>query len=63
MNIQSVALLAARDLDESAMVIKYVGELIRDEVANRREGIYDVVVSSRNWWLSNAVIRDLLVRA
>ncbi len=31
---------AARDLEKNTMIIEYIGELIRNEVANRREKVY-----------------------
>ncbi|KAJ8303648.1 hypothetical protein KUTeg_018800, partial [Tegillarca granosa] len=39
--IQGLGLFAARDLEKHTMVIEYIGDLIRNEVANRREEIYD----------------------
>ena len=43
--LQGLGLFAARDLDQHTMVIEYIGELIRNEVANRREKIYEETVS------------------
>ena len=43
--VQGLGLFAARDLDQHTMVIEYIGELIRNEVANRREKIYEETVS------------------
>ena len=42
--IEGLGLFAARDLEKNTMVIEYVGELIRNEVANSRERCYEVEV-------------------
>lgn len=42
--IEGLGLFAARDLDKNTMIIEYVGELIRNEVANHRERMYDIMV-------------------
>ncbi|KAK6183545.1 hypothetical protein SNE40_011007 [Patella caerulea] len=39
--IQGLGLYAARDLEKHTMVIEYIGDLIRNEVANRREKTYE----------------------
>ncbi|KAK4472114.1 hypothetical protein MN116_005482 [Schistosoma mekongi] len=39
--IQGLGLFAARDLEQQTMVIEYVGELIRLEIANKREKHYE----------------------
>uniref|UniRef100_A0A4W5RUX5 [histone H3]-lysine(4) N-methyltransferase n=1 Tax=Hucho hucho TaxID=62062 RepID=A0A4W5RUX5_9TELE len=39
--IQGLGLYAAKDLDKHTMVIEYIGTIIRNEVANRREKIYE----------------------
>ncbi|KAJ8260144.1 hypothetical protein GJAV_G00177570 [Gymnothorax javanicus] len=39
--IQGLGLYAARDLEMHTMVIEYIGTTIRNEVANRREKIYE----------------------
>jgi Ni,Fe-hydrogenase I cytochrome b subunit len=39
--LKGLGLYAARDLEKHTMVIEYIGELIRNEVANRREKLYD----------------------
>ena len=39
--IQGLGLYAARDLEKNSMIIEYIGELIRNEVANRREKLYE----------------------
>ncbi|KAL3307641.1 Myeloid lymphoid or mixed-lineage leukemia 2 [Cichlidogyrus casuarinus] len=39
--IQGLGLYAARDLEPQTMVIEYIGELIRLELANRREKAYE----------------------
>lgn len=38
--IQGLGLYAARDLEKNTMIIEYIGELIRNETANRREKLY-----------------------
>nr|KAG5705670.1 hypothetical protein BaRGS_026609 [Batillaria attramentaria] len=40
-HIQGLGLYAARDLEKHTMVIEYIGDLIRNEVANRRELEYE----------------------
>ncbi|OWF43010.1 Histone-lysine N-methyltransferase 2C [Mizuhopecten yessoensis] len=39
--IQGLGLFAAKDTEKHTMVIEYIGDLIRNEVANRREVIYE----------------------
>ncbi|XP_076146903.1 histone-lysine N-methyltransferase 2C [Alosa pseudoharengus] len=39
--IQGLGLYAARDLEKYTMVIEYIGTLIRNEVANRKEKMYE----------------------
>lgn len=39
--IQGLGLYAARDIEKHSMVIEYIGESIRNEVANRREKLYE----------------------
>nr|CAH8855804.1 unnamed protein product [Trichobilharzia regenti] len=39
--IQGLGLYAARDLSKSTFIIEYLGEVIRNEVANRRERLYE----------------------
>ena len=39
--LQGLGLYAARDLEKHTMVIEYIGDLIRNETANRREKEYD----------------------
>ncbi|XP_055338361.1 histone-lysine N-methyltransferase 2C-like isoform X2 [Paramacrobiotus metropolitanus] len=41
--IEGLGLFAARDLDKNSMIIEYVGELIRNEVANHRERMYEML--------------------
>lgn len=43
--IQGLGLYAAKDLEKHTMVIEYIGTIIRNEVANRREKIYEEQVS------------------
>ncbi|XP_025084476.1 histone-lysine N-methyltransferase 2C-like isoform X2 [Pomacea canaliculata] len=40
-HIQGLGLFAARDLEKHTMVIEYIGDLIRNETANRRETEYE----------------------
>ena len=44
-NLQGLGLFAARDLEKHTMVIEYIGQLIRNEVAELREKIYEKQVS------------------
>ncbi|CAF3790913.1 unnamed protein product [Rotaria sp. Silwood1] len=39
--IQGLGLFAARNLEKHSMIIEYIGELIRNEVANKREKLYE----------------------
>jgi hypothetical protein len=39
-SIQGLGLYAAKDLEKNTMIIEYIGDLIRNEVANRREKLY-----------------------
>ncbi|KAM9319960.1 histone-lysine N-methyltransferase 2D [Gastrophryne carolinensis] len=39
--IQGLGLYASKDLEKHTMVIEYIGTIIRNEVANRREKIYE----------------------
>ncbi|CAF5103063.1 unnamed protein product [Rotaria magnacalcarata] len=40
-NKHGLGLFAARDLEKHTMIIEYIGELIRNEVANKREKLYE----------------------
>ncbi|XP_019751164.1 histone-lysine N-methyltransferase 2D isoform X5 [Hippocampus comes] len=40
--IQGLGLYAAKDLEKHTMVIEYIGTVIRNEVANRREKVYEL---------------------
>lgn len=40
-NIQGLGLFAAKDLERHTMVIEYIGEAIRNEVAEKREKEYE----------------------
>lgn len=40
-NIQGLGLFANKDMEGGSMVIEYIGSIIRNEVANRREQIYE----------------------
>ena len=44
--VQGLGLFVARDLEKHTMVIEYIGDLIRNEVANNREKEYDNQVST-----------------
>ena len=46
--LQGLGLYAARDLEKHTMVIEYIGDLIRNETANRREKEYDDQVRLRS---------------
>lgn len=46
--IQGLGLYAAKDLEKHTMVIEYIGTVIRNEVANRREKIYEFQVCQLN---------------
>ncbi|XP_036437673.1 histone-lysine N-methyltransferase 2C isoform X1 [Colossoma macropomum] len=39
--IQGLGLYAARDIENNTMVIEYIGTIIRNEVANRKEKMYE----------------------
>lgn len=43
--IQGLGLYAARDIDKHTMVIEYIGELIRTELAESREKQYEAKVT------------------
>lgn len=45
--IQGLGLYAAKDLEKHTMVIEYIGTVIRNEVANRREKIYESQVNRK----------------
>lgn len=40
-SIQGLGLYAARDIEKHTMVIEYIGTIIRNEVANRKEKLYE----------------------
>ncbi|KAK8781094.1 hypothetical protein V5799_017565, partial [Amblyomma americanum] len=40
-HIQGLGLYAARDIERHTMVIEYIGQLIRNEIAERNEAIYE----------------------
>ena len=44
---QGLGLYAARDIEKHTMVIEYIGTIIRNEVANRKEKLYESQVSPR----------------
>ena len=48
--IQGLGLYAAKDLEKHTMVIEYIGTIIRNEVANRREKIYEEQVWADRGW-------------
>lgn len=41
---QGLGLYAARDIEKYTMVIEYIGTIIRNEVANRKEKMYETQV-------------------
>lgn len=43
---QGLGLYAARDIEKHTMVIEYIGTIIRNEVANRKEKLYESQVGS-----------------
>ena len=43
--IQGLGLYAARDLERHTMVIEYIGEVIRTELSELREKLYEARVS------------------
>lgn len=43
---QGLGLYAARDIEKHTMVIEYIGTIIRNEVANRKEKLYESQVRS-----------------
>ncbi|NXE70858.1 KMT2D methyltransferase, partial [Calcarius ornatus] len=43
--IQGLGLYAAKDIEKHTMVIEYIGTIIRNEVANRREKIYEEYIN------------------
>ena len=44
---------AAKDLEKNTMIIEYIGDLIRNEVANRREKLYEAQVCYRFFYFLN----------
>lgn len=44
MCLQGLGLYAARDIEKCTMVIEYIGTIIRSEVANRKERLYEAQV-------------------
>lgn len=48
--IQGLGLYAARDLERHTMVIEYIGEIIRTELAEAREKQYEEKVSAETIW-------------
>lgn len=49
--IQGLGLYAARDLEKHTMVIEYIGEIIRTELAECREKQYEAKVYPFHWCL------------
>lgn len=59
--IQGLGLYAAKDLEKHTMVIEYIGTIIRNEVANRREKIYEEQVLEDGWgmvWWSPPSVKE-----
>ena len=48
--LQGLGLFSARDLDKHTMVIEYIGDLIRNEVANKREIVYEAQVHMQHFF-------------
>lgn len=44
--IQGLGLYAARDLEKHTMVIEYIGEIIRSQLCDYREKLYEAKVIS-----------------
>lgn len=44
--IHGIGVYAARDLEKDTMIIEYIGQVIRSELANVREKKYEVQVNS-----------------
>lgn len=44
--LQGLGLYAARDIEKHTMVIEYIGTIIRNEVANRKEKLYESQASA-----------------
>ena len=44
--IQGLGLYAAKDLEKNTMVVEYIGEIIRPELAEIREKKYEAAVST-----------------
>lgn len=45
--LQGLGLFAARDIEKQTMVIEYMGDVLRTEVAMRKELLYKAMVNSR----------------
>lgn len=54
---QGLGLYAARDIEKHTMVIEYIGTIIRNEVANRKEKLYEsqVFLKTRSICVSSCV--------
>lgn len=55
--IQGLGLYAARDLEKHTMVIEYIGEIIRTELAECREKQYEAKVSSVDKLILDRLLR------
>ena len=55
--IAGLGLYAARDIEKHTMVIEYIGQLIRNEIAERNERLYETQVS---YFISITIINDLI---
>lgn len=58
--IQGLGLYAAKDLEKHTMVIEYIGTVIRNEVANRREKIYEAQVLKLKQLMENGWYRNFI---
>lgn len=59
--VQGLGLYAARDIEKCTMVIEYIGTIIRSEVANRKERLYESQVTHTHTLQSFSEIRLLLL--
>lgn len=50
---QGLGLYANRDIEKHTMVIEYIGQLIRNEIAERNELIYETQVSFNLFLIAN----------
>lgn len=58
---QGLGLYAARDIEKCTMVIEYIGTIIRSEVANRKERLYESQVISSLMPDSGLVVMETVI--